>query len=314
MAGPADEFPFKALGSRLSNWGRWGDSDELGTVNFITDERRAAAARLIRRGQVIDLGMPFDSNGPQQPGLNARFNLIHRMTILPSDGVTDAGQVLADDMVILPTQCGTQWDSLAHIGYDGFFYNGMPASAVTARGGAARNSVDRVVGRLIGRGVLLDIAGLRGVPSLAPGEEITAEDLEAAASRQGVQVTSGDIVLVRTGWYRYQLDGSLGVPYIGMKLPGLGVSCCEWLHDHEVAVVAADNPALEVRPNPHPEWGLPVHLVLIRDLGMTVGEIFNLEDLAEACEADGRWDFFFSGVGLKISNAVGSPVTPVAIR
>lgn len=314
MSGFDEEFAFKAIGRQLSNWGRWGADDQLGTVNFITDERRRAAAGCIRTGQIIALGMPFDADGPQKTGMNGRFNPIHRMTIMPGDDASASGMAVADDMVILPTQCATQWDSLAHIGYDGRFYNDRPYSIVTASGGASMNSIDNTVSRLVGRGVLLDIAGLKGVPSLAPSEEITAEDLDAACERQGVEVGSGDIVLVRTGWYRYYLDESLGVPYIGTEIPGLGVSCCAWLHEREVAAVAADNQAVEVKPNPHPEWGLPVHMILIRDMGMTLGEIFNLEDLASACAADGVWDFFFSGAGLRLSNAVGSPVSPIAIR
>jgi kynurenine formamidase len=309
-----EEFEFKQIGKRLSNWGRWGEEDQLGTLNFITDAKRKAAALCIRRGELIDLGMPFDSDGPQKTGMNGRFNPIHRMTIMPGERVSPSGMQVADDMVILPTQCATQWDSLAHVGYDGYFYNGRPYSVVTASHGAALNSIDRTVNRLVGRGVLLDIAGLKGVASLGASEEITADDLDAACARQRVEVTSGDIVLVRTGWYRYYLDESLGVPYVGTEIPGLGVSCCEWLHDREVAAVASDNQAVEVKPNPHPRWGLPVHMILIRDMGMTLGEIFNLEDLASACESDHVWDFFFSGVGLKVSNAVGSPVSPIAIR
>lgn len=310
----SDRFEFKAIGARLRNWGRWGDDDEIGTLNFITDEIRRAAAGLIRTGQIVDLGMPFDADGPQKAGMNGRFNPVHRMTIMPGDAVSPSGMVVSDDLVILPTQCATQWDSMAHIGYDGAFYNGRPYSVVTASGGAVANSIDATVGRLVGRGVLLDIAGLKGVPSLAPSEEITADDLDAACARQGVEVGTGDILLIRTGWYRYYIDESLGVPYIGTEIPGLGVSCCEWLHDREVAAVAADNQAVEVKPSPHPHWGLPVHMILIRDMGMTLGEIFDLENLAAACRSDGVWDFFFSGVGLKLSNAVGSPVSPIAIR
>jgi kynurenine formamidase len=308
------EFAFKAVGARLSNWGRWGADDQLGTLNLLTPERRRAARDCIRTGEIVDLGMPFDAAGPQRTGMNGRFNPIHRMTIMPGDHVSASGMVVSDDMVVLPTQCATQWDSLAHIGYDGSFYNGRPYSIVTATDGASANSIDRVASRLAGRGVLLDIAGLKGVPSLGPSEEITADDLDAACERQGVAVGAGDIVLVRTGWYRYYLDEGLGVPYVGTEIPGLGVSCCPWLRDRDVAALAADNQAVEVKPSPHPDWGLPVHMILIRDMGMTLGEMFDLEGLARACAADGVWDFFFSGTGLKLTGAVGSPVSPIAIR
>ncbi len=307
------EYRFKELGRRLSNWGRWGNDDELGTLNFITDERRANAARLIRTGQLVELGMPFGEHGPQT-GANGRFNPIHRMTMLPTDQATQSGQVVADDMVVMPLQCATQWDSLAHVGYDGLLYNNVPVAAVTATRGATRNSIDNVASRLVGRGVLLDIAGLKGVQSLAESQEITADDLTAAEARQEVRVGPGDIVLVRTGWYRHFLDPALGVNYIGTEIPGLGTSCCEWLYDRQVAAVAADNQAVEVKPSVDPGAGLPVHMILIRDMGMTLGEMFNLEGLAAACASDGVWDFFFSGLGLKVENAVGSPVSPIAIR
>lgn len=303
---------FKEIGRKLSNWGRWGTGDQLGTVNFITDEHRRAAAGLIRTGRLIELGMPFGDDGPQT-GDNGRFNPIHRMSMLPADKVGPEGQLVADDMIVMPLQCATQWDSLAHIGYDGLLYNNVPAAAVTAKG-ANRNSIDHVVGRLVGRGVLLDVASVKGVPSLTAGEEITADDLTAAQRSQGVEVRRGDIVLVRTGWYRYFRDKKLGVAYVSDKVPGLGVSCCEWLYEREVAAVAADNQAVEVKPSIDVGVALPVHMILIRDLGMTLGEMFDLEDLAIECAADGVYEFFFSGVGLKVSNAVGSPVSPIAIR
>jgi kynurenine formamidase len=304
---------FKQIGRKLSNWGRWGEDDQLGTLNFITAEHRRIAAGLVRTGEVIELGMAFGEDGPQT-GAHGRFNPIHRMTMLPGDRTGPEGQIVADDMVVMPLQCATQWDSLAHIGYDGLLYNNVPASAVTARTGARKNSIDQVASRLLGRGVLLDIAGLKGVPSLARGEEITADDLNAAQRRQGVEVGTGDILLVRTGWYRYFAEPELGVSYLGDEVPGLGVSCCEWLYERQVAAVAADNQAVEVKPSVEVGSALPVHMILIRDMGMTLGEMFDLQGLARACAADGVWDFFFAGAGLKVSNAVGSPVSPVAIR
>ncbi len=304
---------FKAVGTRLRNWGRWGADDQLGTVNHLTDARRASAARLVRTGEIVELGMPFSSSGPQVCGPNQRFNPIHRMIMLPTDRESPSGQVVSDDMIIMPLQAATQWDSLAHVGYDGYFYNGVPITAVTAIGGATRNSVDHVVGRLVGRGVLLDLPSLKGVDALAPGEEVRAEDLSAAATAQDVRIEPGDIVLIRTGWYRHFLEPRDGLSYLGPRVPGLGLDCCEWLHSHEVAAVAADNPFLEVRPSPLLGSELPVHMVLIRDMGMTLGEMFNLEALAAGCSSAQRWEFLFCGVGLAVTHAVGAPVTPVAV-
>ena len=302
---------FKEVGRRLSNWGRWGDTDELGTLNFVTAERRVAAARLVVTGKIFDLGMSLDADGPQRGG--ARFNPIHRMTSLPGEDVRPGGMMVADDMIIMPLQCSTQWDALAHVGYDGLLYNGAPASTVTARAGATRNSIDRVVDRLVGRGVLLDIATLKGAECMAGGEEITPDDLNAAEKRQGVEVGSGDILLIRTGWHGKLRSGDT-VAYMGREAPGIGLACCEWLYDREVAAVAADTRAVEVSPSSDPPATHPVHMVLLRDLGMTLGEMFDLEELARDCEADGVWQFLFSGAPLKVTGGVGSPLTPLAIK
>lgn len=310
--GPTSEFAFKAVGRELSNWGRWGPDDQVGTVNFITPAKRVAAAHLVRTGRVISLGMPFSKAGPQPSG-DARFNPIHRMTRLLTDAVDVDGFSAADDVITMPLQCATQWDGLAHVGYDGFAYNGVPSSAVTAIAGATRNSFSEVAPLLVSRGVLLDIAALRGVDMLGPGEAITAADLDAAERRQGVLVGSGDVLLVRTGWYRHFLAGRMAT-YLGPPSPGLDLSTCRWLHEREIAAVAADNLAVEVMPSSEPHSLVPLHSVLIRDMGMTLGEMFDLEELARDCAADGVYECLFSGVGLDIPGAVGSPVTPVVIK
>ncbi|WP_395693524.1 cyclase family protein [Nocardioides sp.] len=297
------------LGAAISNWGRWGADDEIGTLNHVTEERILAAAALVRRGRVFDLGMPLDAHGPQPGGV--RFNPIHRMSVTPSDYANSAdGMVAADDMVMMTLQAATQWDSLAHVGYDDRLYNDVPASAVNSFG-ASRNAIDKTVGRMVGRGVLLDIARLKEVDSLASGERIEAEDLEAAERRQGVTVGAGDFLFVRTGWYQTFLGGD-SAAYLGPS-PGLALSCCEWLHRRDVAAVCADNSAVEVLPSEIEGVDVPLHMVLIRDLGLTLGEMFNLEELAADCAETGVSEFFFSGSALKFTGAVGSPLSPLAI-
>jgi kynurenine formamidase len=312
MTSPSRDFEFKSVGAKLSNWGRWGEDDEIGTVNFITPARRAAAAALVRTGKVFALGMPFDANGPQ-PARGTRFNPIHRMTKLLTDASAPDGFSASDDIITMPLQCGTQWDGLTHVSYDGYAYNGVPNSAVTAVDGATRNSFPKVVSRLIGRGVLLDIAAAKGVQRLDFSQEVTADDLNAAESDQGVRAGSGDILLVRTGWYQHYLSGEMDL-YLSQRSPGLGISACEWLHDREIAAVAADNFAVEVMPSTEPGTVVPLHLVLIRDMGMTLGEMFNLEELAADCASDRVYEFLFSGIGLDITGSVGSPVTPVVVK
>lgn len=300
------------LGKELSNWGRWGDDDEVGTLNFITPEKLVSAARLVTSGKTFDLGMEFGPAGPFR-GKGLRTNPQHIMTLLPSDveAVTPDGMIASDDMIILPLQAATQWDSLAHVGYGGRFYNDAPSGSVNSFRGATRNSFSKANDKLISRGVLLDIARLKGVDELEIGYEITAADLEEAEERQGVRVESGDILCIRTGAYRQYLQGEID-KFMGDEA-GPGLDTCRWLHDREVAAIALDNHACEVRPSP---LGLtnPFHEVVLRDLGLMIGEMFNFEELAADSAEDGVWEFLLSATGLKITGSVSSAVTPIALK
>jgi kynurenine formamidase len=301
---------FRALGARLSNWGRWGADDERGTVNLITPERVAAAAQLVRRGAIFDLGIPFDGAGPQPGG--GRINPVRLMSETGADQEFPGAFHYADDYVFMPLQAASQWDGLAHVYYDDQLYNGFPASDVGPHG-AKHCSIDKMAKGIVGRGVLLDIARLKGADWLDGGYAITPEDLDAAAARQGVSVQSGDIVLFRTGWrtkFKVEADAAAFMA----EEPGLGLACCEWLHRHEVAVVASDNWAIEVLPGEIDTELLPVHMVLIRDMGMTLGEILDFDELADDCEADGVWEFLLTAPPIKFTNAVGSPINPLAIK
>jgi kynurenine formamidase len=305
-------WPHHELGKELSNWGRWGDDDEIGTLNFVTPQKRVQAAQLVKTGKNFDLGMPFDKDGPFLPG-GFRINPVHVMTFMPSDTASAAdGMITADDMVIMGLQAATQWDSLAHVGYDGRFYNNVPAGAVSNIAGATRNSFAKAVGHLISRGVLLDIARLKGVDRLADSYEVTSADLSAAEERQGVRVGSGDILLVRTGSYKWFLEGDKA-HFMGAE-PGLGLDSCRWLREREVAALALDNWACEVWPSPIAGASIPFHQVVIRDMGLTLGEMFNFEDLAADCQEDGVWECLFCAPGLKVTGSVGSPITPMALK
>jgi kynurenine formamidase len=302
---------FSALAKRLSNWGRWGKDDERGTTNLITPERLVAAARLVKQGKVFDLGIPFASDGPQPGG--PRVNPVHLMSATGANQSFPGGFRYADDYVFMPLQSATQWDGLAHVYYGDQLYNGFPASDVTPNG-ALHDAIDKQAKGIAGRGVLLDVAALKGVPWLAGGSVITPDDLEAAMRRQGnVTVGAGDILLFRTGWRRMYLERRNAAEFMGHE-PGLGIACCEWLRERDVAAVCSDNYAIEVIPNEDPSVMMPVHMILIRDMGMTLGEIFDLEELAADCERDGIWEFFFTAPPLKVTRAVGSPINPLAIK
>jgi kynurenine formamidase len=303
---------FKAIGERLSNWKRWGAEDQRGTLNFITRERVLAASACIKTGKLFELSIPLGADGPQT-GLGGRVNPLHFLTVMPTDDLQlGDGLNISDDFISMPLQGATQWDSLAHVGYDDRFYNDVPVDAVTAMRGATRNGIDQVLPGIVGRGVLVDIPRLRGVPWLETGQSIEPDELESALTAQDVVISPGDILAVRTGWRRKALAEGWGGWMLGN--PGLSVACAEWLHGREIAAVVSDNWGIEVQPAAEGQGILPLHCILIRDMGMMLGEIFDLEDLAADCAADGVWDFFLCAPPLRVVGGVGSPVSPVAVK
>jgi kynurenine formamidase len=313
------EDVLRKLALQVRNWGRWGPDDEIGTLNHITPDAIAGACRLVTAGKVFALGIPLQREGPQS-GTRARFNPIHTMFRDGGDQPRDAAAVAemqgyggSDDWIVMPLQCVTQWDSLAHIFYEGRMYNGFDATLVTSSG-AARNSIDRTKDRIAGRGVLLDVARYKGVRALAPGYAITVADLEGAAAAQGVEVQRGDILLIRTGhmsryldkgdWRHFDLDDS----------PGVSVHTAPWMHAREIAAVASDNYAVEVRPSELPPFRSPFHICAIPNMGLTLGEIFFLEELAADCAADSRYAFLLVAPPLPVTRGVGTPINPYALK
>jgi len=300
---------FRTVGQELSNSGRWGPDDELGTLNLITPERVAAAAALARTGRVFDLGYTLGSDGPQI-GLGGRINPVHLMSMTGQSSFPDGGG-FADDFIFMPLQCATQWDGLAHVFYDDHCYNGVPASSITARG-ADKLAIDKLARAVIGRGVLLDVARRHGVECLPDDHGIGPDDLDAAVERQGVSVGPGDILLVRTGWTTRFVPGSPAA-FMGPE-PGLTLDACAWLRARDVAAFACDNWAVELYPSGDPDARMPVHYVLIRDLGMTLSEMFDLEALAADCASDGIYEFLLCAPVLKVAHGVGTPLNPLAVK
>jgi kynurenine formamidase len=300
---------FRQLGQELSNWGRWGADDELGTLNLITPGCRAAAAALVQRGESVPLGLEFNADGPQR-GHDGRTNPLHVMTRTGQTSPDPNGYLYTDDYVMMPLQCGTQVDALAHVSYDGLIYNGVPVESVTARG-AASAGVETMRTGIQGRGVLLDIPRSLGVDRLDGGHAITTAQLEACLERQQVAIGSGDVLLVRTGWIqKFLVDGDRD-GYMSAN-PGLALETAEWLRSRDVAFLASDNYSVEVDPAQSEDESFPLHCVLLRDVGMPFGEMFDLEGLAERCATLGRWEFLFTCLPLPVTGAVGSPVSPIA--
>lgn len=313
----------RELAARCSNWGRWGPDDQLGTLNHITPDDVAAAARLVRSGRTFSLAIPVDENGPQTGGFG-RFNPIHLMIRDGNGAVTDAtvrdfygGRDRwirgTDDLLILPLQSGTQWDALAHIVFEKRIYNGYDATDVGSKG-ALRNDIAVARERVVGRGVLLDLPRSKGRPWLEPGEPIHASDLVACERAQGVTAGRGDIVLIRTGQMAQCREAGGWGTYAGGSAPGLALDAAPWIADRELAAVASDTWGLEVLPNETPDVFQPMHIILIVHMGLLMGEIFDLEALAADCADDGRYEFLLTAAPLPITGGVGSPVNPIAIK
>jgi len=307
---------------RYKNWGKWGPKDEIGTLNYTTAEDIVAAARLVKKGKVISLALNFDHTGPQgakskYPAMG-RTNPIHTMLRTGTDaysGVLDhRGIRAADDMVVMPLQCGTQWDGLGHVFYENSMWNGYDCREVTSNG-AQKCGIEKTKSKMVGRGVLLDVARALGKKWLDDGYGITIADLDMTAKKQNVQVKRGDFVIVRTGQMEAKLEAGSWDGYPGGDAPGFSFETLAWIKRTELAALASDTWGCEVRPNEtEPGINQPWHWITIPIMGMTMGEIFYVKELAEDCAADKVYEFLFVAPAIPITGAVGSPTNPLAIK
>jgi kynurenine formamidase len=307
---------------KFKNWGKWGPSDELGTLNYTRAEDIVAAARLVRKGKVISLALNFDSHGPQgakskYPSLG-RINPVHTMLRTGTDaysGVLDhRGIRAADDMVVMPLQCGTQWDGLGHVFYENFMWNGYDCREVTSLG-AQKCGIEKTKSKMVGRGVFLDVPRALGMDVLPDGHAITSKELDATCKFHELEVRRGDYVIVRTGQMEAKLAAGNWDGYPGGDAPGFSFETLEWIHQSEIAAIASDTWGCEVRPNEtEPGINQPWHWITIPIMGITMGEIFYVADLAKDCAADGVYEFLFVAPAIPITGAVGSPTNPLAIK
>lgn len=300
----------QALAAKVSNRGRWGDDDQRGTANLVDEAARLRGVAAVRDGRAFSLAIPFDEDGPQTGGIPGRVNPSREMIAVNVAYTGDpADFCTSDDVVTMGVQAATHWDGLAHAGYGGELYNGVPASVVTERG-AERLGIEHV-GPFTTRGVLLDIARLKGVDHFDEGYPITGDDLDAAASAAGVTVEPGDAVLVRTGQMAFLPDDRERYNH---PSPGLSTKSIEWIRDHDVAAVATDTLVFEVWPCEDPKVLLPVHMIHLRDLGLLQGQNWYLDELAADCAADGRFTVLLVASPLPLTRSVGGPVAPVALK
>lgn len=310
MAGAALLAPLVAFGQ--ASWApppaekrcpsKWGAADERGAANLMTADSVLKATRLIRQGQVYELGKVLEDAIPKFGTRAWALNMKR------TAGPGGRNQQIGNEEVVLTElgQVGTQFDALPHIGIGEDLYNCNKNAAIATRNGFTKLGVDKV-GALMSRGVMLDIAALKGVDILAAGYEITVADLEAAIQRQGSPVGKADVVLVRTGWGRHYVTNN---QTFNSGQPGIGVAAAEWLAARDIMLVGSDNWGIEVFPNPDKELRFPVHQIMLTVHGIYQIENMNLEDLSR----DKAYEFAFVVQPLKIKGGSGSTVAPIAIR
>ena len=286
------------------SWNRWGETDERGALNHISAEQVRDAAALVQSGLALSLAQPLS---PRTPVPQHRAGVQHFMGRDGGDYAAGArkpgGFQFAEDTVVMPLHIGTHIDALCHAWYDDALYNGFPGNGTRSTTGASHCGIDKM-GPIVGRGVLLDIVAVLGGP-LDNGQTIGRDDLLRAVDLAGVEPGQGDIVLIRTGWAERQ---ALVAPVSFDAEPGLDLEAGLWLAERGIALLGADNFAIEVIPFPQGTV-FPVHQRLIRDYGIPLLEGLVLHDLA----ATGRNQFMFAASPLPVVGGTGSPISPMAV-
>ena len=314
MATTVTESDVIKMISSLSNWGRWGKDDELGTINLITPEKRKRAAALVRDGMPVSCARAIATNAI---GADTTFQPLRFMVdsgegrdhdsperILTRRGASEFIGMVFHGYTI------THVDTPAHYFWQGKIYNGRSCNLITSREGAQVESVDLLRDGVVSRGVLLDVAALKG-RWLGSGEGVMPEDLEAAEKAQNVRVEPGDILLIRTGYYARRLAEGPGHP-LKDGSPAAHVACMPWFRERDIAMLGTDTHN-DVSPATHPGLGNVVHIVALVSMGLWLIDNANLEDLAQACAARRRWEFMLTIAPLRLQGVTGSPVNPIAL-
>jgi kynurenine formamidase len=301
---------FDELFQTVCNWGRWGNDDEKGTLNYIQPEQVRRAAGLVRSGRSVSMAIPINKvAGPDNPRPAAHY-MIRCFDIPSPRGETQSSaDFLATEF---HGDCHTHIDALCHIAFRGKLYNGKPSSAVTSCG-ATMQDITAYAHGIVGRGVLLDIPRLRGVKWLEPGEAVSRAELEAAEKAQGVRLEQGDIFVFRTGDHRRRLElGPWKHGYDGEGKAGLHVETILMLHERKVAAFFPDGDG-ETVPNNVEGIGNPIHALQIGSMGMACADSLQFEELVKVCEEEQRWEFLVVAAPLRLPGATGSLFNPIAI-
>lgn len=292
---------YDAIAARVSNWGRWGTEDELGTLHFLTDECRRAGAALVQDGVVVSCGQDIDL-GPRvdspRPSMHTPFWVREELHGAALEVLTlePHGYVM------------THLDALNHMNYRGRMYNDRPVEPYV-EDGLDVCSVMRATDGISGRAVLIDLPPVLGRPWMEPAEIATFDDVQRAIERQGVEVRRGDIVLIRTG--RVGRARERGIVHPDEGLPGIALDCADWVHDTEMASIITDA-GIDPQPSEVEDVRVPWHVLTLVMMGMPITDNADLEQLAQECERRRRWEFFLVLSPLRVPRANSSPVNPLA--
>ncbi|MGH7986645.1 MAG: cyclase family protein [Candidatus Binataceae bacterium] len=293
---------------RVSNWGRWGSEDQKGALNFITDAKRTAAARLVQTGETVSLALPL----PTHPARDNPVPVTHLMIRSGQIGHPLGSFGCADYFAIEPHGLATtHLDALCHHFYRGKMYNGFDVSEVDFQG-AHKCAIEVARDGIISRGVLFDIPKSKRVEWVEPGDAIYPEDLEAAEREQRARVGEGDVMLLRTG--RFTLRRQKGAGAIaGMNMPGMHASCLPWLHERRIAMLVSDAVS-DVLPTAYDApLKMPIHTGTLVMMGVHLVDNADLDALAKKCARLGRYDFMFALLPLILERGTASPANPVAM-
>jgi kynurenine formamidase len=301
----ADEF--RSLFDEVRTWGRWGEDGKRGALNYLTPERTAAAARLVRSGVTVTLSLPLSTEARIESPEPADYH----MTMMPDVDIGSGTVRFAKDYIGADyhNEGHTHIDAFSHVAFDGLMYDGRPDTYVTAQG-AGWGAIDLLETGLVGRGVLLDVPGVKGVPWLEPGEHVLPADLEAAERAQGLRVEPGDILLVRTGHVRRLAE----LPPWDTRnaKAGLHPTTATFLAERSVVALGSDGNN-DTAPSTTEGIGFPIHVLALNAMGVHLLDYLQLEDLVRQCEAERRWEFLFVGAPLRVPRGTGSPLNPIAI-
>ena len=279
-----------------NSWGRWGLEDQVGALNLLTPEKMLKAFRLVKKAKIYSLAVPLERDGPQLPDFHKTWKTHHFWHM------EDPEISFVDDMVTMEVHSGTHIDALGHVWAEAEMYNGHPETEITSRG-VGKNGIENVR-HMVGRGIMLDLPAYMGIKHIGPEYTVTGEDLDGAAKAQGVSIETGDIVLVRTGWYTlFERNRALW----SSQFPGPDGSLKPWLMERDICALGADHPTVEAKPPTYNS--APLHRYALRDLGIYLMESLDLEELAR----DRVYEFLFIGAPLRITGASGSPWNPLAI-